>query len=153
MVTESLGEADPELRGAAISALVAIEPDRSSLTEVLAKLLTDESPSVRHPAIAGLGEIGEAAASAAPVLFQILEDEDDRAEALEALRSIRSRDVDLYIQALDSREPGVRLFACEALGRLGSEAEKAIPALEDARRDRYDFVRRRASDALRRIRG
>jgi hypothetical protein len=47
----------------------------------------------------------------------------------------------------------VRLFACESLGRIGPEAERAIPKLEKVKRDRYDFVRRRAEDAIRRIRG
>ena len=81
----------------------------------------------------------------------MLEDSDDRSKALEALGRIRSRDVDLYITALNNREPRVRLFACEALGRIGKDAEKAIPQLEKLKRDRYDFVRRRAQDAIRRI--
>lgn len=152
LVKESLSDADPQVRGAAIAALVAIEPDGESLPEVLSKMLADDDQAVRHPAIRGLGQRGEAAKSAAPQLFALLEDAEDRAPALEALGRIRSRDVDLYIVALENSEPRVRLFACEALGRLGKEAEKAIPQLESARKDRYDFVRQRADDALRRIR-
>ncbi|MGI9242586.1 MAG: HEAT repeat domain-containing protein [Verrucomicrobiales bacterium] len=153
MVRESLDDSDPQVRGAAISALVAIEPGGESLTEVLSKMLADDDPAVRHPAIEGLGQRGEDARSAAPLLFELLEREEDRAEALDALRRIRSLDPDLYISALDNREPRVRLFACEALGRLGKKAEKALPQLEHLTKDRYDFVRRRASDAIKRIRG
>jgi HEAT repeat protein len=153
LVEASLTDKSAEIRGAAIAALVAIEPEGENLTEVLATMLADEDPAVRHPAIEGLGRRGEGAVSVAPQLFQLLEDSDDRAQALEALRLIRSRDVDLYVGALENSDPRVRLFACEALGRLGKDAEKAIPQLERAKKDRYDFVRKRAEDAIRRIRG
>ena len=147
----ALDDADPQLRGAAISALVAIEPGGESLTQVLSKMLADQDPAVRHPAIEGLGQRGEGARSAAPLLFKLLDGDDDRTQALEALRRIRATDPDLYIIALDNPEPRVRLFACEALGRLGKDAESALPKLESLTRDRYDFVRRRAQDAIRRI--
>ncbi len=152
MVQASLEDSDPLVRGAAISALVAIEPEGESLTETLSKMLSDKSPSVRHPAIEGLGQRGEGARSAAPLLFKLLDEDEDRGEVLDALRRIRPTDPDLYIIALDNKEPRVRLFACEALGRLGKKAEKAIPQLERLTNDRYDFVRRRAGDAIKRIR-
>lgn len=151
-VQAALADANPQIRGAAISALVAIEPEGESLTQVLAEMLADQDPAVRHPAIDGLGQRGEGARSAAPLLFKLLDEEEDRSEALEALRRIGATDPDLYIIALDNPEPRVRLFACEALGRLGKAAEKAIPRLEQAKQDRYDFVRRRAEDAIERIR-
>ena len=153
LVRKSLEAPEADVRGAAIAALVAIEPDGENLTGLLAKMLADKDPAVRHPAIEGLGRRGEDARSVAPQLFALLDDGDDRSLALEALRQIRSRDVDLYVAALKNGEPRVRLFACEALGRLGKDAEKAIPELEKAKKDRYDFVRKRADDAIRRIRG
>ena len=152
-VREMLDSSDPAVRGAAVTALVAIAPGGDDLTEVLAGMLADKEEVVRHAAIEGLGRRGEAAIPVAPQLFALLETESDRDKILEALRRIRSRDVDLYVGALKSSEPRVRLFACEALGRLGKDAEKAIPQLEEAKKDRYDFVRRRAQDAIRRIRG
>ena len=64
----------------------------------------------------------------------------DRGEALEALRRIRSRDVDLYLSALKNREPRVRLFACEALGRTHVDEINERLGLELPEDDEYDTV-------------
>ena len=50
---------------------------------------------------------------------------------------------------LKNQDAGVRLLACERLGRL--RAKEALPALRSAMRDEYSFVRRRAREAISRI--
>ncbi|MFT4546763.1 MAG: HEAT repeat protein [Verrucomicrobiales bacterium] len=152
LVEASLTDGESSLRGAAIAAMVAIEPDAEGLTTVLEKMLKDPDEAVRHPAIEGLGQRGEDARSAAPQLFALLGKKDDRVVALEALTQIRPLEVDPYIEALRNDDPRVRLFACEALGRLGNKAAKSIPALEQLKRDGVSSVRRRAEDAIKRIR-
>ncbi len=144
-----LNQGSPEIRRAALAAYAAIENTPENLIPVLLEALKDPSPEVRAPVIAGLGNLGSDAMSAAPALVDLVASEPDRSAALDALREIRPQDVDLCLRLLESEDAGARLLACDRLGRLYDK--KAIPALRNALRDRYSFVRRRAREALERI--
>ena len=152
-IRESLGDRMPTVRVGAVNAMVAIETDPNALTEMLIRALKDDEESVRSAGISALSSLGEKARPAAPRLFALLnEDEDvDTKPILDALRSMRVRDLDLYLSILHHSSPSVRLFACEAIGRFGSKAKKAVPELKKLEEDEYDFVRRRAVQAIERI--
>ncbi|MEM7386982.1 MAG: HEAT repeat domain-containing protein, partial [Verrucomicrobiota bacterium] len=150
-IKELLQADKPEVRASALEAYAAIEGKKARVVVALQKGLRDESEIVREPSVSLLGDLGEEARPAARALFAMLEGAGDDEPILDALRSIKSRDIKLYQKAITSKKPGIRLFACEALGRLGKRAEPALPELRKALRDRYDFVRRRARDAIRRI--
>jgi HEAT repeat protein len=60
--------------------------------------------------------------------------------------------VNPLIKALEDKSPTVRRAAARALGRLGSDAKAAEPALVDAVSDSKEEVRDAAAKALRRIR-
>ena len=147
-LNQAVGHADSGVRASALNALTKVETDDGKLLALLKPALRDASAKVRHTAIRGLGELGSDARPAGPELFARLETSEDRKLALEALRRVRVRDVDLYISILDNDEPLVRLFACQVLRRLGKGARKAEPELRKRLRDEYDYVRREARRAL-----
>ena len=111
----------------------------------------DEAFAVRKVAAEALGKFGDSADDVIPKLFALLKNEEDRPVALDALRQIKVKSVPLLMETLSSGDASVRLFACEALGRLGPQAKESIPALKKALNDDYDIVRRQARMALRRI--
>ena len=53
-----------------------------------------------------------------------------------------------WIQALAEKDPGVRIKAAEALGKMRGKAKEAIPALLSLLRDDRSYVRRSAVEAL-----
>ena len=147
-LNQAVGHADSGVRASALNALTKVETDDGKLLALLKPALSDASAKVRHTAIRGLGELGSDARPAGPELFARLETSEDRKLALEALRRVRVRDVDLYISILDNEEPLVRLFACQALRRAGKDARKAEPEIRKLTSDKYDYVRREARRAL-----
>ncbi len=144
-----LSSDDESLRRSALFAYGKIEKNAEKLVPLYREALKDASPEVRLPAIEGLGRLGEGGEPAAEDLVGLLDSETDQRASLEALREIEPRDVGLCLRMLEHESPGVRLLACDRLGRL--RAEEAIPALRKALRDEYRFVRRRAREALERM--
>ncbi len=144
-----------------------------STVPVLTEALSDKSPEVRWEAALALGEIGEA--EAVPALVSALSDSDryvryGSAQALQALRWIPRGEsdqayfflgkqewdrlvalgeaaVDPLIIALHDRDSGVRAFAAESLGKVGSGI--AIPELYKALSDDDEAVRWQAVRAAR----
>ena len=149
----ALKDPAPDVRVKAITAIAVAEPDANKLTEALLEGLRDSSSEVQTAAITALTSQGEQAKSAAPRLFALLNEESDIEvkPILDAIRSVRVRDLDLYLSIVHHRSPAVRLFACEAIGRFGSRAKKALPELRKLENDEYDFVSRRARQAIERI--
>ncbi|MEZ5325245.1 MAG: HEAT repeat domain-containing protein [Verrucomicrobiales bacterium] len=151
-VRTTLTDIMPEVRAQAVEAVADIEGDADQLTKTLVEALNDPSESVRDIAIKELTEVGEKARPAAPRLFEMLEGAAEPQPIIEALRNIRTTDHELYVSVLENGSPSVRLFACESLGRFGGRALSALPKLEKLQQDdQYDFVRRRAAQAIERI--
>ena len=147
-LNRALANDNAGVRASALDALAKVEPNDKKLLAALKSALGDSSATVRHTAIRELGELGPDARPAGPELFVRLDVSEDRQVTMDALRRVRVRDVDLYISALDNDEPLVRLFACQALRRVGKGARKAEPELRKRLRDDYDYVRREARRAL-----
>ncbi|MBN1282246.1 MAG: HEAT repeat domain-containing protein [Proteobacteria bacterium] len=55
------------------------------------------------------------------------------------------------IDALNDTEPGVRICAAGALGRIGAQAAEALPHLDALLRDNYPEVRSAAKQARKAI--
>jgi len=140
-----------EIRANAVAAFAKIESDPKQVLPILEGALDDSSLSVRKVAAEALARFGDSAEEVLPKLFALLKSEEDRPMALDALRQVRVKSVSLLTETLSNSDPSVRLFACEALGRLGPQAKESIPALKKALNDDYDVVRRQARMALRRI--
>lgn len=150
-VRAALNDDMPEVRAQAVDAVAEIESNREEVTKTLMSALNDNETIVRDTAVKRLSGLGEDARAAAPRLFELLASAEDPQPLIEALQRIRSRDYRLYVSLLSSENSSVRLFACESLGRLGSRAREALPELEKLKDDQYDFVRRRAAQAIERI--
>ncbi len=169
-------EAEYARLGAAEAFAILGKPDEA--VPVLIDLLRNgRELRMREYAASALGQIGPAAEAAVPALASALDtrDEDRREAAAEALGNIgpaareavpalsialRNRKaglkrtapglVDFDYEGADSES--ARKAAAVALGKIGSEAKDAIPALREALKDDSAHVRRAAADALREIR-
>jgi HEAT repeat protein len=64
-------------------------------------------------------------------LIAMLDQDTERSLALAALKSIKVRSMPDLMTLLASREPKVRVFACDSLGALGPAAKDAVPKLRD----------------------
>ena len=151
-VRDQLEAEDSAIRAKAVEAIAAIGKPQEDALQALVNALDDSEAKVRDIAIQQLASLKEDAAPAAPRMFELLEASDEPRPIIDALRSIRARDPKLYAGVLESDNASVRLFACEALGRLGSRAKFALPTLKKLEKDdEYSFVRRRATQAIERI--
>ncbi|MDA7618215.1 HEAT repeat domain-containing protein [Verrucomicrobia bacterium] len=155
MFETSLEHANPSIRLAAFEGLVALSEPKERLLPVMIQALEDADPLIRHSSMKAMSSLRDAAAAAIPALMQRFDDSDDRNVALGVLRRLPAEIayLDQYVLALEHANPGVRSFGCRALGRLGGAAESALPALREARRDSYRFVREQAKEAIKRIDG
>ncbi|MBI2947293.1 MAG: HEAT repeat domain-containing protein [Verrucomicrobia bacterium] len=150
-LSKAVQDASPEIRAHAVAALAKIASDPKMVLPLLEDSLNDNSPVVRKVAVEALVKFSEAADEIIPKVFALLKSGEDRPVALDALRQIKVKSVSLLTETLSNNDPSVRLFACEALGRLGPLAKESVPALKKALTDDYDIVRRQARMALRRI--
>jgi len=150
-VQSQLTHETPAIRAAAVTALGLIQADASESLPHLVRGLEDPDADVRHAAAEAVGRLGQAGRPATRPLVALLKNKEDWSVALDALRQVEADSVPDLIQALDNSEPSVRLYACEALGKLGPRAKDALPQLRNLEKDDYDFIRRQARDAVRRI--
>lgn len=151
----SLDHENNAIRLAALEGFSMIETQPEKQLPILVRALDDTDQEIRHASLKAMTSLDDAAAGAIPALIRRLEESEDREMALGVLRRLPSETdyLDNYVSALEHDDPGVRAFGCRALGKLGKEAESALPALRQARRDRYRFVREQADEAIKRIEG
>ena len=125
-------------------------PAREALTAALRR---DGSTGVRVASAAALGAMGAAARPAVPELFASLGDASEAvrhavARALSRL-PLGPEDVEMLLDALESRDDYVSAFAAWTLGNMGDGARAAVPALVRAlKREKTNAV---VSGALARI--
>jgi HEAT repeat protein len=151
LISRLAEDARAQVRASAFVAAGQVDTDPKTLLPLLLKGAEDDVMEVRHQAVQTLGRLRDKADSASPRLFALLDHSDDRSVALEALRQIGTTHIPLLIQALSHSDPLVKAYACDGLARLGKEAEEALPALRQAAKDRYEYVRRQAEIAVKRI--
>ncbi len=153
VIISSLKDGNAAVRLAACESLETIDLPTERKIELLRPALSDASRAVREAAAGIAAESGSAARPLARELFDLLNDPQDAAFAIDALRRVQIEEPDYYIESIASSEASVRLFAAEALSRLGKDAEKALPVLRRiSENDDYEPVRRAARLAIRQIR-
>jgi HEAT repeat protein len=143
--------ADVQIRARAIYAAAAIEGNPQTRATLLAGALDDADASVRKSAADAIVPLGDKLGDAATKLFELLKTDRDRELALVTLRQVRVRDLNLLSDALTLPQPEVKIYACEAIGRMGKDGRGAAPALEPITGDSNEEVARSARRALRAI--
>jgi HEAT repeat protein len=147
--------ADPDARVRVAIAATLMRLDSLAAAEALPIL----SHGLMHPEeqysnLAGwsLAELGAAAAPALPALRAAIFSRDPPNEgALDVLAKLGDLGVPVLAEALSHAQPSTRQTAAYFLGTLGATARPAVPALEAARHDPEERVRRAATEALQRI--
>jgi HEAT repeat protein len=130
----------------------------SALPELI-KGLSNDNTDVRYYCAVALGRIGPDACEAGPALILVLDDPVSkvRAAARHALDEIgvpfkyspsSSQRIYDLIDGLGDSNAVVRAASAEALGNLGSEAEAALPSLQQALKDPNEGVRLAAEEAI-----
>jgi HEAT repeat protein len=158
---EVLHEPSIPSRGEAAYALGQIGPPaQAAVPHLLAAFQNDPDLSVRQECAYALGGIGPGAQSAVPVLLDALKKGSatairaSAAMALGGIGPVSDAVVPALIAALrGDAAPYTRASAASALGSLrATAAEAARPALQEAaERDENALVRRRAAEALQRL--
>jgi len=142
---------------------VARRRDRSRVLPALIETLAEESPRACYRAAKALKSIGKP--SVLPVV-EFLEKVENDERADPGLRALNEMGMELVadvlkrgetvdpglVELLKSRARTVRIWAAQTLGRMGSCAKSAIPALKETLKDGDPKVRDAASEALQRIR-
>lgn len=152
IATGYLKSPKPYLRLAAFKSLESVTLPLEKKLEFLKSGLLDNELTIRELATDQVAQLGTDAQPLAPTLFERLEVATDQSFAIEALRRIKTTDIEPLIQCLTHKDANVRLFASDYLGTLGKAAESALPSLRKAsEQDDYEPVRRSASVSVRRI--
>ncbi|HSQ57469.1 MAG TPA: HEAT repeat domain-containing protein [Gemmata sp.] len=149
-----LADSDPRVRtvGAAVQVTFHSTPV-AELLPFLREGLTTDDPAVPGIAADALGRIGGEAAPAVPDLLAAALDEDNpNALAPEALGKIGDAAVPALIEILDRGQQHSALSAADVLGRMGTEARAALPALRKAA-TRKDPVGNTAQRAIKQLGG
>jgi HEAT repeat protein len=150
---KALKSSERDVQIVSLEALTKIEPDDEKLQPVILPLVskTTGSGGVRRAAAASLKRFGDKAQPAVPALLKMLDVDTERNIAISVLKGMKVHAVDELIVKLEDRSTLIRTFACEALGKLGAEAEPALPNLQRRAQLDSDVVRAAAKKAIEQI--
>ncbi len=146
-----LSDSDHHVGQAASDSLVRLGP---AAVPALIRGVGHSVMEVRLFALATLGRIGPPARDALGVIGQRARDDPDkpvRQTAIRTLAAVGENDPDTITSLaaiLDSSDDTGRILVAEMLGRMGSRAAAAVPALARALKDPAVGVRREAAEAL-----
>ena len=151
-LTKALASDEAEIRSAAVSSLGRIVSEPKEIVPTLIEVLGDDDWLVRKSASAAIARVGPPARDAVPPLMKLLGSDQDRRSAVLALRSIDRADLaikPMLIEALREGKNGhVLYFASWFLGKMGAEAEEALPGLREVAEAGDDRVRTSAREAI-----
>ena len=121
-------------------------------------MLKDNNPIAKYAAIQAIGEIGPEAREAIPILIQTIRETRNRdRRALfacnKALLAMGKETVPSMVALLKDDDWEMRRGSAWMLGKLGPEAQDAVPALAEALNDTNAAVRMSAQEALKMIKG
>ena len=139
---------DPDSRVRTITAAILVKFRAAEVGDVLPPLIEgmalDDNTSLI--AVSMLGRLGPEATPAIPEFQEaILKREPAVVGAIEALGSIGEAAVPLLIEILESGEMSAKWGAADALGKMGSQAQAALPALRRlVRNDSMGFAAKKA---------
>ena len=118
---------------------------------MLAAALDDVDAEVRKSTAAAIVPLGDKLGDAGPKLTGMLKSDRDRELALATLRQVRVRDLNLLKEVLTFPHPEAKIYACEAIGRMGKDGKEAASALEPLMKESNEEVYRAARRAMRAI--
>jgi HEAT repeat protein len=144
-----LKDKDRGVRVQAAIALGKIGPRARNAVPALFEALKD--PQIYEASMEALEIIGLDSKEAIPALIEALKCKDLRTFAAERLLNIGTDAVPELIKALEGDYGPVREYAAWILGKMGPDAEEAIPALTRALWDKDKRVRGTAQKALQEI--
>jgi HEAT repeat protein len=136
-----------------ICTLGAIGPAAKEVVPDLIALLDHELLEVRNVSATALGKIGPSAKAAIPLIEPGLDDPHKRFATAVTLWRIERNDVRLLIAAerLFSESLGQSIQTATELGKLGPDAQAAVPALDIAMRGNSKWLSVAAAESLWRI--
>lgn len=145
-LVKALKDEDKLVRYHAALVLSSKDPSAPEAVPLLLQILTDEDPilrveppmgrvSIRVATIFALGGMPMYAEQTVPVLVQIAREETPRSTVLHPLAELGRLAVPALIGLLTDPNPELRADAAETLGKMGSEAKEAAPALVQALKD------------------
>ncbi|MEZ6126348.1 MAG: HEAT repeat domain-containing protein [Planctomycetaceae bacterium] len=129
-----LRHSDPTVRIAAVRCFAAIQKDHQKSVPVLTDVLSDEDWTVRRAAGEALGAIGPAARIAVPQLFRLMANDLDSDYSRTALRAIDAAGPEalpVLLEGLKSDDRRRRYYAAFLIGKIGPEAQEAVPLLKE----------------------
>lgn len=159
---EALKKDDWNVRREAVRALALQEADAKDAVSAIAALLGQEDPfeerAAHQDVVAALGVFAKFEPAAIPPLVKVLgelpnEARQVRLGAVKALAGLKasSAQIEGLTTALKDPWSAVRCDAALSLGKLGSDAKSAIPALQEAAKDTLGVVHEAATEAIREI--
>jgi HEAT repeat protein len=149
-----LHDSDVQVRRESAKALARSRSKAWISLAALNQALDDPDPAVQEPVIEALGHIGVLARAAIPKLVKARKNPKLHDAANQALIQVAKADVGPLIKALKNAD-GIqeRLELIDLLGKIGPDAEEAIPALSDlATNANLRSTREAAAKALEQIR-
>jgi HEAT repeat protein len=156
---QTLESASAQDRPQALEAIGELGSDGRAAIATLVKAMDDERPDTRAAAATAIGKIGLYDEAAAARLLKAFEDTGElrggggavRHFAADALGKLGAKSMPQLIPRLSSDDVRIRRCAALAIGRIGSPAEAAVPALHEMLRANEDPTRVLAIYALRAI--
>ena len=158
-LSKAMNDPDARVRLEATASLSQFKgPGDVDIVKARLDLCADKSPEIRRDAALALAEAGEAAKGCVPTLQALTKDGDAGVRAAAAMALARrsainanQKAVPLLMEAAQNGPTAVRAEAIRMLGTMGTDAERALPVLLDARLDDQEEVRLAAYEALSRV--
>ena len=154
-LAKALKRKDPVFRYRVLEILKDIGPDASQAAPEIAGVLTDKNAAVQAMALMAFETIGPAAKVAIPQLREAAKpgtDREVRPRAIDVLCRVdpgSPETIALIVSAM--QDVTIRYPLVGDLGRLGPKARSAMPALEEALKDKDPAVRDATAEAIRKI--
>ncbi len=150
----ALDDKMPHPKASATLALGRIGPAAKDAVPALIKVM-QSGPIAHEAAMSSLGEIGPAAKEALPILLDLYVNEPEGALVVVKINPAAKEPIPVLVKALEAKgNPELLLRVVIALGKLGSAAAQAEPALMKLYRESEDQQLRNAADeAADKIRG
>jgi HEAT repeat protein len=127
------------------------EKQGHDIVGVLREVLQHPDPRSREESVRMLGELGKDANTAFADLARCAMGDSVswvRSEALATLRTLGPPAIPVLVKALNDSDAGNRQYAATALGKLGSDAQDAVPSLRGLLNDPVPAVCAAAAAAL-----
>jgi HEAT repeat protein len=154
-IEAGLKDGDAAIRTAALRAASKAEAKPEDVAPVLIAALDDPDSGLRNAAMDLLARLGERRQEpylpAVQPLLKLTANVTDQVAALEALRALRVKDLDLLVATMSHPVLETRIWAIERLGRLGAAARPVRDKVAAQSKDRSESIQQAAGRALRSI--